>query len=206
MKWLARLDALIQKSERPRDGTDKTDTSPSVSSVSALPGPLQDSETPSVSSVRSESGTSQNPDYDPFANLPPNDPAYRGAWQRWFSLLTSHKLELGNRPAQRPDGSTQQSQRKHEEAHALAYGETLNLWHSTYGQRPDPHSCAGCNKPIGRSNLMALSDGARVHDDADLRCLISYGDRWRTTAANALKRLGIDERDTDELPQQPSSR
>lgn len=30
-------------------------------------------------------------DYDPFADLPPNDPAYRGEWQRWFNPLVQHK-------------------------------------------------------------------------------------------------------------------
>jgi hypothetical protein len=115
--------------------------------------------------------------YDPFAAMPPNDPAYLGAWRRWFSLLISHKLEIGNRPTQRPDGSIEASHRTHDEAHALALGEAINLWHERYGRRPDPHSCAGCDWPIGHSNLFALPDGARVHDAPDLRCLIAYGDR-----------------------------
>jgi hypothetical protein len=128
---------------------------------------------------------------DPFADLPPNDPVYRFEWCRWFSLLIQHKHEIGNRPTQPADGRIEQGCRTHEEAHTLAYGEAQCLWHEQYGQRPDPHCCAGCGEPIGRSALFALPDGARVHDGAELRCLIAYGDRWRRAAADALHRLGI---------------
>ena len=130
---------------------------------------------------------------DPFAALPPNDPVYRAAWRRWFALLVQHKLELGNAPTQHVDGRLKQSRRTPEEARALALGEAECLWHERYGQRPDPNRCAGCGGPIGRSNLIALPDGSAVHDDADLRCLISYGDRWRSAAADALTRLGVNE-------------
>lgn len=82
-------------------------------------------------------------------------------------------------------------QRSIEEARALALGEAECLWHERYGQRPDPRSCAGCGKPIGQSALFALPDGARVHDDAGLACLIAYGHRWRTAAVEALRALGI---------------
>jgi hypothetical protein len=117
--------------------------------------------------------------YDPFADLPPDDPACRGEWQRWFNVLISHRLQIG------------QANRAHEEAAALAYGEAQCLWHERYGQRPQPHSCAGCSKPMGQSKLFALPDGASVHDDAELRCLAAYGVRWRTAAADALRRVGI---------------
>jgi hypothetical protein len=125
---------------------------------------------------------------DIFADLPPNDSAYEGEWLRWFGLLVSHKLQIG------------QGNRTHEEAYELAYGEATNFWRERYGQRPDPHRCAGCGKPIGRSNPMTLPDGARVHD-ADLRCLIAYGERWRTAAGDALSRLGIEPAQTSATDQ-----
>jgi hypothetical protein len=128
---------------------------------------------------------------DPFADLPPNDPVYRFEWRRWFSLLIQHKFEIGNLPMQTIDGRIGQGHRTAQEAHALALGEAVNLWHSAYGRRPDPHSCAGCGKPMAQSRLIALPYGASVHDDADLRCLIAYGERWRTAACDALRKLSI---------------
>jgi hypothetical protein len=121
---------------------------------------------------------------DPFVeSMPPNESRYRGEWQRWFASLVSHKYAIGNAP-----GVGERRYRTHEEAYELAHGEAVNLWHQKYGQRPDPQTCAGCRKPIGRSNLMALPDGGWVHDDAELRCLISYGEMWRNAAAHALTR------------------
>jgi hypothetical protein len=129
---------------------------------------------------------------DPFAdNLPPNDPVNRAAWQRWFNLLVRHKFELGNAPTQHVDGRVKQSSRTLAEAHTLALGEAVNLWHIAFGQRPDPHLCAGCDGPIGSTNIFAVPDGARVHDDAGLACLHAYGHRWRTTAEAALQAMGI---------------
>jgi hypothetical protein len=119
---------------------------------------------------------------DPFSDLPPNDPAYRPAWRRWFNLLVQHKAQIGRRSL--------------EEARQLAYGEAECLWHARYGRRPDPHLCAGCDGPVGSANIFALPDGARVHDDAGLACLTSYGDRWRTAAAEALRALGICDQET----------
>jgi hypothetical protein len=130
-------------------------------------------------------------DFDPFADLPPNDPAYQGEWQRWFNLLVQHKHEIGNLPTHLPDGTTRPSSRDLAEAHVLALGEAENLWHSRYGRRPDPHSCAGCGRPIGQSTPLALSDGAKIRDDSDFICLTAYGIRWRTAATDAFRLLGV---------------
>jgi hypothetical protein len=116
-------------------------------------------------------------DLDPFSDLPPNYPGYKAEWRRWHSLLIKHYRDLHH---DEPEAAT------------LAYGRLINLWHNRYGQRPDPHRCAGCDGPIGTTNIFALPDGARVHDDAGLSCLTAYGSRWRTAAANALSGLGID--------------
>jgi hypothetical protein len=113
---------------------------------------------------------------DPFADLPPNDIRCKAEWRRWHSLLIKHYLDLHH-----PET----------EVATLAYGRLITLWHERYGKRPDAHTCAGCNKPIDRSNLLALPEGARVHDNADPNCLKLYGTRWRTTAESALHAMGI---------------
>ena len=182
MKWLARLEALSQNQKGPGSALPELPEVPesiSGSSGSALLGHISNSEPTSGSLGSDRPVVSANLDYDPFADLPPNDPVHRRAWQRWFSLLSSHWLEMG------------QGDRTPEEAHALVYSKAQCLWHERYGQRPDPHSCGGCGKPIDRSVLFVLPDGARVHDDADLRCLIVYAEKWRRAAADALRKLSI---------------
>jgi len=119
---------------------------------------------------------------DPFADVPPNDPRYKAEWSRWHGLLIRHYLDLHH---DEPEATT------------LAYGRLINLWHDRYGQRPDLHRCAGCDGPVGSTNIFALPDGARCHDGAGLACLIAYGDRWRTAAAEALRALGICDQETN---------
>jgi hypothetical protein len=49
-------------------------------------------------------------------------------------------------------------------------------------QLPQPRS-AGCRRPLGDGETLALGDGNRVHLD-DLNCLLQHGERWRCAARN----------------------
>jgi hypothetical protein len=66
-------------------------------------------------------------------------------------------------------------------------------WHCRYGARPDPHRCAGCGDDLPSKGGLALCDGARVHFDAvrKVDCIITYGKKWRSAAAVALRVLGF---------------
>ena len=50
------------------------------------------------------------------------------------------------------------------------------------------HLCAGCGKPVSRSDSIPLPHDQRVHD-AD--CLTRFGRFWLTDAAEALAKMGI---------------
>jgi len=47
--------------------------------------------------------------------------------------------------------------------------------------------CAGCRAPIAEGvEKLELADGNTVHLDSDYRCLIAWGDRWRSAAHAAI--------------------
>jgi hypothetical protein len=94
------------------------------------------------------------------------------------------------------------------EAHRLAWGKVINLWHMRHGERIPPHLCAGCREPMGHAAALDLMDGCRVHDDAEYECLLRYGQRWRGTAERALEAAGCwsKEHVTAQIAEFPSSR
>ena len=55
-------------------------------------------------------------------------------------------------------------------------------WHLDHGERVPRALCAGCRMPIGDSEAMDLADDNRVHLDPDYRCLIAWGEAWRSAA------------------------
>jgi len=104
-----------------------------------------------------------------------DDPA---AWRAWFDATTDRRAILGRRTLA--------------EALPLAFGDLQNEWHRRHGARPVPGRCAGCGGLLGESKLMALPDGAAVHENKGWACLTAYGTRWRQAAATALRALGIE--------------
>jgi hypothetical protein len=56
------------------------------------------------------------------------------------------------------------------------------------GTRSPPNVCAGCCKPVSRSDGIPLPHDQRVHD-AD--CMIRFGRCWLKEAAAALAEMGI---------------
>jgi hypothetical protein len=105
----------------------------------------------------------------------------RREWVTWFERLVARRRGLGY---------------SRENAALLAFGEAITYWHSQFGSRPQTGRCAGCGELIGSRAVWSFPDGAAVHTD-HLRCLISYGEQWRTAAAVGLARMGIVEPTTE---------
>ena len=78
-----------------------------------------------------------------------------------------------------------------EEARRLAWGDLENEWHELHGRRWPSWQCAGCNAPLGGSQVLNLPDGNRVHFEP-IDCLIRFGKRWRGDASEALVALGLE--------------
>ena len=78
-----------------------------------------------------------------------------------------------------------------EEARRLAWGDMENEWHELHGQRSPSWQCAGCNAPLGGSQVLNLPDGNSVHFEP-IDCLISFGKRWRGAACEALIAFGLE--------------
>lgn len=107
-------------------------------------------------------------------------PASHGAepadWREWFDSEVAARI---------PDMGMAAAERR-------AWGIAMDLWHRLHGVKPVPHRCAGCGGRLDGSKVFVLPDGAPVHDgDRFLRCMGTYGRRWRTQAAAALAALGI---------------
>jgi hypothetical protein len=77
------------------------------------------------------------------------------------------------------------------EAERLTWGELENRWHKEHGERLSADICAGCRRPIDRSEALDQIDGNRVHVDRNFACLIKYGEQWRGTARRALLDMGL---------------
>jgi hypothetical protein len=75
-------------------------------------------------------------------------------------------------------------------AERLAWSELQSKWHIEHGARVDPALCAGCGRPIGERQKLALPDGTAVHLDT-FDCLVMYGKRWRGAADTALIEMGL---------------
>jgi hypothetical protein len=79
-------------------------------------------------------------------------------------------------------------------AEVRTWGEAINEWHRRHGKKPDPTRCAGCGQRHDDGcRTMRLPDDAVVHlgDVHGLNCLIEYGQRWRTAAADGLRAMDI---------------
>jgi hypothetical protein len=75
-------------------------------------------------------------------------------------------------------------------ARRLAQNQAIDAWHRQFGCAE--HSrCAGCGVEIDEPTRLELMHGALVHVSADYECLISYGNRWRSEAALALRAIGV---------------
>jgi hypothetical protein len=55
-------------------------------------------------------------------------------------------------------------------------------WHLEHGERVPSTLCAGCRQALGDVEVLDLADGNRVHLDPAYRCLIAWGEVWRSTA------------------------
>jgi hypothetical protein len=112
-----------------------------------------------------------------LAALAPTTGGHDAAW--WRRELTVRTLDrlLGDRT--RGD------------AERLAFNHLVLEWHRDHGASVPKWQCAGCGKPIGGLEVLALADGNRVHFQA-LDCLLRYGERWRSAATAALRSLGLD--------------
>ena len=76
-------------------------------------------------------------------------------------------------------------------AKRLAWGDMENEWHELHGQRSPSWQCAGCNAPLGGSQVLNLPNGNSVHFEP-IDCLISFGKRWRGAACEALVAFGLE--------------
>jgi hypothetical protein len=103
-----------------------------------------------------------------------DDPAW---WRRHYIVRTVDWALSGDRPGKPAQG--------------LAWGELLNEWHNRHGTRVPQWQCAGCEQAIGGVATLTLADGSRVHLDT-FDCLLSFGERWRSEAADGLRALGLD--------------
>jgi len=71
----------------------------------------------------------------------------------------------------------------------LALAKIACSGHLDHGERVPRALCAGCRSPIAPGDdFLALADDNRVHFDADYRCLIAWGERWRSAAGAAFGR------------------
>ncbi len=94
-------------------------------------------------------------------------------WRAWLSETATRRRRTGD---------------DHGEASRFAYGAAMSEWHARHATSA-PGRCPGCEKPIdGRAGVLALPGGERVHD---VPCLVRYGARWRSVAAEGLASLGI---------------
>jgi hypothetical protein len=109
-----------------------------------------------------------------LAALTPATGGRDAAW--WRRELTVRTLVLG--------------ERSRGEAERLAFDHLVLEWHRDHGARVPEWQCAGCGKPIGGPEVLALADGNRVHFQA-LDCLLRYGERWRAAATAALRAFGL---------------
>ena len=87
------------------------------------------------------------------------------------------------------------------EAEQLAFGEVILEWHRRHGAPPDHHRCAGCSDALSGEVALILADGAHVHFGGihGVKCIVSYGAKWRGAAVAALRELGLDPPDGFEL-------
>jgi hypothetical protein len=122
---------------------------------------------------------------DVMAALVPDEPASQAvelspdpAWWRHHYLVRTISWELSG---VRPEISAQR----------IAWSELLNEWHRRHGTRISQRQCAGCGEPIGGPPALTLADGNQVHLDK-LDCLLAFGERWRSEAADGLRALGLD--------------
>ena len=172
----------------PNQQTYKADKSPSVSSVSASPGGILDSNSEkelseSLTSLTDKADKSLDPQSSTFGICPalsepePGPGAEAQAWRNWYKQrCVIRNFERGYPP---------------EMAEALAYGEAINRWHKLYGQRQDPALCAGCGELLSGAEVLILPGSSRVHIDDEWSCLRAYGKRWRAQAVRALAEVGI---------------
>jgi hypothetical protein len=73
----------------------------------------------------------------------------------------------------------------------LAWGEVVNEWHLTHGERTSRDLCAGCLKPIGDGEeALDQADETRTHIADGFDCATKYGDRWRGAAEKTLVAMG----------------
>lgn len=112
---------------------------------------------------------------DGFQQDDRSDPAW---WCRRYEIRTSQWRLSGTR--------------EKDEAERLAYGELLDEWRQSQGQRWPAWQCAGCDEPMGGRPTLMLSGEYRVHFDEERECLIRFGLRWRSEAVAALKAVGLD--------------
>jgi hypothetical protein len=82
------------------------------------------------------------------------------------------------------------------DAHSFRPGDLTrdgHLGHMQHGERLAPGLCAGSRAPIGDVgdgvDVLALADGNRVHLDPNYRCLIAWGEQWRSAAHAAVTTL-----------------
>jgi len=95
-------------------------------------------------------------------------------WRAWLSETAARRRRIGD---------------DHGEASRFAYGAAISEWHARHGARRVPGRCPGCERPIDeRARVLALPGGERVHG---VPCLVRYGARWRSAAADGLAGLGI---------------
>jgi hypothetical protein len=78
------------------------------------------------------------------------------------------------------------------EAERMAWNAVASRWYRECGERTPPNLCAGCGEPIsGVAHVLLLPHDERAHSDEGYACIVAYGRRWKSAAADALSSFGI---------------
>jgi hypothetical protein len=110
----------------------------------------------------------------------------RGVWETEVKEAVGKKRAPPDMPAKAEDPLPVQRHRLFSTDPTIE--KAAGLCHLELGTRSPANICAGCERPVSVSDGIALPHDQRVHD-AD--CMIRFGRRWISEAADALASMGI---------------
>ena len=186
------------KPQAPSHGTDRTDKSPSVSSVSAPPRHIHGNE--------GVEATPESP--TPLTDKTDRRPVVGPQAQKGAASLECHgaaTFQAKLRPRTAPDLTSQDdllawlheaasdfmaSDIPEAEADCLAFDRLLWIWSAGNPGRRVQGYCAACGVRLAKDAL-TLADGATVCTDPENHCLTTYGTGRRRRAVEALAVLGV---------------